>query len=119
MALQIAIEDNNTGVEFSYWRLGNVILFHDRKVCKIEILGFVNRDRYLVDKTKFIARQYDVVNIPAIEATENTPAVAAINNYDDYFAPVILDAEGLNPQKQAYLYLKTLPEFTNAIDVDL
>ena len=117
MALQIAIEDPNTGIEFNYWRLGNVILFHDRKICKIEILGFVNRDRYLVDKTKFIARQYDVLNIPAYGEGED--ATEAVNNYNDYFAPEVLDAEGLNPQKQAYLYLKTLPDFATATDVDL
>lgn len=117
MALQIAIEDNATGVEFNYWRLGNVILFHDRKICKVEILGYVTRDRYLADKTKFIARQYDVVNIP--ESGEGENFIEAVNNYDTYFAAAVLDAQGMNPQKQAYLYLKTLSDFAAAEDVDV
>ena len=117
MALQKAIEDNNTGIEFNYWRLGNVIIFHDRKICKIEILGYVNRDRYLADKTKFIARQYDVVNTPSYGEGENF--VDAVNNYDTYYAPMMLDALNMNPQKQAYLYLKTLPDFDTATDVDV
>ena len=113
MALQITIEDPNTGAEFNYWLLGNVILFHDRKVCKIEILGYLTRDRYLADKTKFIARQYDVVNTP--ESGEG----AAVNNYDTYYAPTVLDALNMNPQKQTYLYLKTLPDFADATDIDV
>lgn len=117
MALQIAIEDSNTGVEFNYWRLGNVILFHDKKICKIEIFGYLSRDRYLADKTKHVARQYHVINTPA--SGEGDDFVEAANNYDTYYAPEILDAEGLNPQKQAYLYLKTLPAFTGATDVDV
>lgn len=117
MALQIAIEDNNTGVDFNYWRLGNVILFHDRKICKVEILGFLNRDKYLANPSKFITRQYDVVNTPASGEGENF--VEAVNNYDTYFSASVLNALGMNPQKQAYLYLKTLPEFESATDIDV
>lgn len=36
---------------------------------------------------------------------------------EDYACPI--DLEGPNPIKQAYLYLKTLPKYSNAVDWQL
>ena len=44
---------------------------------------------------------------------------AAITTFNTYFANDVLLQAGNSPRKNAYLYLKTLPEFATATDIDV
>ena len=55
--------------------------------------------------TEAVLEVREVIGIPAV------PSMA------DYFDVAILDGQGLNPVKQAYLYLMTLEEFSTGVEI--
>jgi hypothetical protein len=64
---------------------------------------------------------YICINSVEINKTEATAAIIfyrdnKINALQEQSHPFAYDLEGSNPIKQAYEHLKTLPEFTDAVD---
>jgi len=122
MAIEKSIE-SNFGIEFNYWKLSSVQIMHSKKECLIEVKGYINKDKFEADPNKFIARQFRCTNSKKEERSsvdgEVVINIIEINKYDENFAPEVLEAAGVTPQKQAYLFLKSLPEFQGAVDLDL
>jgi hypothetical protein len=64
-----------------------------------------------VEKLSFTAKTSIAFNLASyVDQNKTTPF-----NVTNYLAKY--DLEGSNPIKQAYLYLKTLPEYANSLDV--
>jgi hypothetical protein len=95
------------GVDFTYWKLEAVNINHKNKSCMLTLKGFINKDIFLLKPNKNISKIIQINNNKEINA------------YDDFFSPIALSPEGVTPQKQAYLYIKTLPEFANSVDIDV
>ena len=54
---------------------------------------------------------------PHVRQGPNTDGQDYIADWDDYFAPSVMDAAGNNLQKICYEYLKSLPYFSGCTDV--
>lgn len=65
------------------------------------------------------AEQYTAVDIAEQLDAEGNVSAPAITAYTDYFSNAVLIADGNSPFKNAYEYVKTLPEFAGATGVDV
>lgn len=128
MALQVNIT-NQQGAIFNYWKLNNVQINQKMKNCVISIDGYVSKDAFLSDSNKCTNLIKICVNkiIPNFETVVNQDGISQINalpptiqnDFDTYFCAISLSLLNVNPQKQVYMYLKSLPEFAGAVDIDL
>jgi len=99
MALQKSIQ-HSTGVPVSYWRVTKVLLDYERKFGAITLSGYYNQQARLDNKRSLDARQITV----------------SAELFDTHFSSGELD-NNTNPVKQAYIYIKTTPEFSDVTDV--
>lgn len=97
MALQKIIQ-HETGAYSEYWRVIKVDIDYLNKIARITIYGYYNE----------IARREEKINLDSKNFLIDV-------DFDSYFSNAILD-QNTNPIKQAYLFIKTTPEFTNSID---
>lgn len=94
MALQVKIK--KTGESFI--KCDNEIITLDHNTIEI--------DCYLKVETVSVSKQNATLNV----SFKYSNGILFKNHYFDY------DINGENPIKQAYLHLKTLPEFADAVD---
>ena len=98
MALQKPIE-HLTGASSTYWRINRIIFDNESKCGSILLAGYYDQQSKINGK-----QPLDSKHIPIPQEIFIT-----------YFSPDILD--DINPTKQAYLYIKTIPGFDDATDV--
>lgn len=94
-----------TGVIFpeAYVKVVSVDVNNFSNFARLEVHVFFNQ--YARDTGK---RAVDARSISA--TTEN-------NYFQTYFAPNVLASADVNPFTKAYQYLKTLPEYADAVDI--
>lgn len=120
MPLQKTVSIGPANLDF-YYKVHNCCLFRDS--AKVEITYWYSRDDYIAGVPFAGAEQYTAVDIEEQRNDANEVIVEAVTAYTDYFDAPVTFEEGLTPRqvlfKRGYVYLKTLPEFANATDVDV
>lgn len=99
MALQKTIQ-HPTGATSSYWRVINVSLNYQDNNATVYMAGYINDQTRLDNLMPLDGRNYSIIG----------------GDFTTYFSITELD-KSTNPVEQAYIYIKTLPEFQGAIDV--
>ena len=104
MALQLAVE-NEQGVSGNYWKIDTVKFnFSPIDSVVIKVNQFLDAAASAALKTPLKTLEYSL--------TTETP-----DDFTGVFDAATLDTVSYNPQERAYVYLKTLPEFSGATDV--
>ena len=100
MALQQIIQ-HPTGTYSQYWKIRTLSLNHTAKTGTVVLDGYVSEQARLDNKIPLDERTIPVVD------------------FDVWFAPAVIDAEGMNEVKSAYLFTKSITdgEFVGATDV--
>ena len=100
MALQQIIQ-HPTGTYSQYWKIRTLSLNHTAKTGTVVLDGYVSEQARLDNKIPLDERTIPVVD------------------FDVWFAPTVIDAEGMNEVKSAYLFTKSITdgEFVGATDV--
>jgi hypothetical protein len=100
MALQQIIQ-HPTGTYSQYWKIRTLNLNHTAKTGTVILDGYVSEQARLDNK------------IPLDERT------ISVFDFDVWFAPAVIDAEGMNQVKSAYTFTKSIPngEFVGSTDV--
>lgn len=100
MALQLSFE-NNQGVTGNYWRIRNLKFdyYHPEIFADVEL--FVDAAAKASGKQPIEVRKYQWIDA----------------DFTGWFDSATLDVVNQNPQERAYVKLKTLPEFSGAVDV--
>ncbi len=100
MALKQIIQ-HPTGTYSQYWKIRALSLNHKDKTGTVILDGYVSEQ----------ARQDN--KVPLDERT--IPVV----DFDMWFAPAVIDSEGMNEVKSAYLFTKSIPggEFVGSTDI--
>jgi hypothetical protein len=99
MALEKSIQ-HPTGASSSYWRVTRISLDYERKTASISLAGYFNQQARIDNKRPLDTKQFNVMN----------------TTFNQYFSPEELN-NNVNPVKQSYIYIKTLPELSDATDV--
>jgi len=103
MALQTQFEfDNGIILPETYVKISAVTYNNSEKIVNIVIVLFKDISAYNNNKSEVISLEYFCDN-----PTE----------FDTYFGITVLNKVDVNHLSQAYTWLKTLPEFSSAIDV--
>jgi len=101
MALQKTFEDRSGVIhEDAYFRINKIEIDTKDKVGLIVVMAYKDGEAKN-DKSPIFGENYCV----------DTEA------YEQYFSVLVFEDEKTNHIKQAYLYLKTLENFTNSLDV--
>ena len=100
MALQQIIQ-HPTGTYSQYWKIRTLSLNHTAKTGTVVLDGYVSEQARLDNKIPLDERTIPVVD------------------FDVWFAPAVIDAEGMNEVKSAYLFTKSITdgEFVGATDI--
>ena len=100
MALQQIIQ-HPTGTYSQYWKIRTLNLNHTEKTGTVILDGYVSEQARLDNKIPLDERTIPVVD------------------FDVWFAPAVIDAEGMNEVKSAYLFTKSITdgEFVGATDI--
>ena len=100
MALQQIIQ-HPTGTYSQYWKIRTLSLNHTAKTGTIILDGYVSEQARLDNKIPLDERTIPVVD------------------FDVWFAPAVIDAEGMNEVKSAYLFTKSITdgEFVGSTDI--
>lgn len=98
MALQKSFE-LQSGISGNYWRITSVGLNPAYRTADITICLYYNSNARENEKQVLWCKPYQING----------------DNYDTYVSPEVLDTK--NPLKSCYEYLKTTPEFFDAVDV--
>ena len=100
MALQQIIQ-HPTGTYSQYWKIRTLSLNHTAKTGTVILDGYVSEQARLDNK------------IPLDERT------ITVFDFDVWFAPAVIDAEGMNEVKSAYDFTKSIPngEFVGSTDI--
>jgi hypothetical protein len=114
MALQKIV---NWCVTPLYYKVHNVPLFRDK--AQIEVVYWHSKADHDAGMPFVGAEQYTVVDVAEQLDTDNNIIAPAKPAFTDYLNNTTLLESGNSPFKNAYFYIKTLPEFQNATDVDL
>ena len=89
MALQQIIQ-HPTGTYSQYWKIRSISINHTEETGNIIIDGYVSEEAREDGK---IPLDFRIVNI---------------TDYSTWFAPVVIDATGMNEVRAAYLFLKSI-----------
>ena len=100
MGLQQIIQ-HPTGTYSQYWKIRTLSLNHTAKTGTVVLDGYVSEQARLDNKIPLDERTIPVVD------------------FDVWFAPAVIDAEGMNEVKSAYLFTKSITdgEFVGATDI--
>ena len=100
MALQQIIQ-HPTGTYSQYWKICTLTLNHTAKTGTVILDGYVSEQARIDNK------------IPLDERT------ITVFDFDVWFAPAVIDAEGMNEVKSAYDFTKSIPngEFVGSTDI--
>ena len=100
MALQQIIQ-HPTGTYSQYWKIRTLSLNHTAKTGTVVLDGYVSEQARLDNKIPLDERTIPVVD------------------FDVWFAPAVIDAEGMNEVKSAYLFTKSITdgEFVGSTDI--
>jgi hypothetical protein len=74
---------------------------HANKTAEIYVWGYVSEQARNENKKQLDERMFTVSS----------------EQFDDYFAPTVIDPQGINHVKNAYLFIKTQQEFIGSEDV--
>jgi len=99
MALQKSVEQNN-GIIVTYHRVIQIYINQVSKNVSITVGSYLSKEIRDVNKSPVINKNY----------------ILESSDFDTYFTDSVLLTADKSSVKQAYLYLKTLNEFSNAID---
>ena len=102
MALQQIIQ-HPTGAYSQYWKISETNLNYISKTGTIKMLGYVSEQARLDGKQNLDFRTFEVSE----------------ENFETYFLPSAIDPQDINQVKNAYLYIKSIPdgEFFGSTDV--
>ena len=100
MALQQIIQ-HETGTYSQYWRVVKTHINHASKIAEVYVWGYVSEQARDENKRQLDERMFTVSS----------------EQFDDYFAPTVIDPQGINHVKNAYLFIKTQQEFIDAEDI--
>jgi hypothetical protein len=102
MALQQIIQ-HPTGTYSQYWKISETNLNYILKTGTIKMLGYVSEQARLDGKIHLDFRSFEVLE----------------ENFNTYFLPSSIDPQNVNQVKNAYLYIKSIPdgEFVGSTDV--
>lgn len=102
MALQKTMTDQygreNTD---AYFVVRSIELYKKDKVARINLNTYINKAASDANKSPVAIKVYEIIGA----------------DFDQYMDIAVLDTEGVNALKQAYVYLKTTDYFADAIDV--
>lgn len=112
MALQKAIR-HTSGIDMTYWRIVKVDTDYNIKSGTILIYGYLDENSRNSGNGNL---GYKTIRF---DNKENTETLALDKIFDNWFAIDKISGIDKNPIKNAYDYLKTIPngEFADAIDV--
>jgi hypothetical protein len=112
MALQKAIR-HTAGLDMTYWRIVKVDTDYNVQSGTILIYGYLDQASRDAGNSNLGYRTLRFFNEENIEVPELHKV------FDNYFAITKINGNDKNPIKNAYDYLKTIPdgEFLNSIDV--
>lgn len=101
MALLKSITKNN--VTANYWKISIFSFFSHVHNGVIILYGYENEQARINGNSRIMATKFEYDS----------------TIYDMWFSPTELDKQGSNPLKNAYLYVKSIPngEFSDAIDI--
>ena len=106
MALQITYTDKYGGLHAeAYIRITQIKLDYAESVAVLTVCTYKDKAARDSNKEHFVLIHQMVIN------SDTEP------NFTDNFATSILDVVNSNPLQSAYIYLKTLAEYSSAIDV--
>ena len=100
MALQQIIQ-HETGTYSQYWRVVKTHINHANKTAEVCVWGYVSEQARNENKKQLDERNFTVSS----------------EQFDDYFAPTVIDPQDVNHVKNAYLFVKTQQEFIGAEDI--
>ena len=100
MALQQIIQ-HETGTYSQYWRVVKTHINHASKIAEVYVWGYVSEQARDENKRQLDERMFTVSS----------------EQFDDYFAPTVIDPQGINHVINAYLFIKTQQEFIDAEDI--
>ncbi len=116
MPLQKTVSVGPANLDF-YYKVHNCCLFRDS--AKVEVVYWYSRDDYIAGVPFVNAAQYIAIDIEEQRNDANEVIVEAVTSFTDYFANTAILPENQSAFKNAYLYLKTLPDFATATNVDV
>jgi len=99
MALQQIIQ-HETGTYSQYWRVIKTNINHATKTAEIGVWGYVSEQARNENKQRLDERTF----------------IVSSEQFDEYFAPEVVDPQDINHVKNAYLFVKTQQEFIGAED---
>ena len=102
MALQQIIQ-HPTGTYSQYWKISQTDLNYFSKTGTIRMIGYVSEQARQEGKRHLDSRTFEI-------STEN---------FDTYFIPSVIDPQDINQVKNAYVFIKSIPdgEFVGSVDV--
>jgi hypothetical protein len=102
MALQQIIQ-HPTGTYSQYWKIVQTNLDYITKTGTIKMFGYISEQARLENRRHLDYRSFDVSE----------------GNFETYFVPSAIDPQDINQVKNAYLYIKSIPdrEFFGSTDI--
>lgn len=102
MALQQIIQ-HETGTYSQYWKVSKTDINYMTNEATITLIGYVSEDARIQQKTPL----------------DNRVITASGVTFGSWFTPGAIDPQDINPVKNSYLYVKSIPdgEFAGATNV--
>jgi len=100
MALELSYE-NAQGVTGNYWKIKSLRFDYSHPEVFLDVELFVSAAARSAGKQPVEVRKYQWID----------------TDFTGWFDSATLDVVNQNPQERAYVKLKTLPEFSGAVDV--